>query len=196
MANLHDLRMQAFQRLENKDAVFTGIYVRYFPKLLRFARFYVLTEADSENIIQDIFADIWTNMQLFDGVRNMDAYLFTLVKNRCIDYLRNQVAKNEKEQDLQGIAGKEIEFKLFSLQQVDETLLSVDDVENLLNDAIGKLPDRCREIFVLSRMEGLKNREIANRLQISVSTVENQMTIAIRKLKYELRDYLPVLLFF
>ncbi|HCC53275.1 MAG TPA: RNA polymerase sigma-70 factor, partial [Porphyromonadaceae bacterium] len=69
-------------------------------------------------------------------------------------------------------------------------------VENLLNDAIGKLPDRCREIFVLSRMEGLKNREIANRLQISVSTVENQMTIAIRKLKYELRDYLPVLLFF
>ncbi|HCC53276.1 MAG TPA: RNA polymerase sigma-70 factor, partial [Porphyromonadaceae bacterium] len=84
--------MQAFQRLENKDAVFTGIYVRYFPKLLRFARFYVLTEADSENIIQDIFADIWTNMQLFDGVRNMDAYLFTLVKNRCIDYLRNQVA--------------------------------------------------------------------------------------------------------
>ncbi len=188
--------MQAFQRLENKDAVFTGIYVRYFPKLLRFARFYVLTEADSENIIQDIFADIWTNMQLFDGVRNMDAYLFTLVKNRCIDYLRNQVAKNEKEQDLQGIAGKEIEFKLFSLQQVDETLLSVDDVENLLNDAIGKLPDRCREIFVLSRMEGLKNREIANRLQISVSTVENQMTIAIRKLKYELRDYLPVLLFF
>ncbi|MDR0431141.1 MAG: RNA polymerase sigma-70 factor [Tannerellaceae bacterium] len=180
---------------ENKDAVFSEMYVRYYPKLLRFSKFYVLSEEDSENIIQDIFTEMWTQMELLKGIRNMDAYLFALVKNRCIDYLRNQVAIYEKKRNLQDVTGKELEFKLYSLQQVDE-MLFVDDVEKLLQSAINKLPKRCREVFLLSRSEGLKNREISERLQISVSTVENQMTIAIRKLKSELKDYLPVLLFF
>jgi RNA polymerase sigma-70 factor (ECF subfamily) len=181
---------------ENKDAVFSEMYVRYFPKLLRFARFYVISEEDAENIVQDIFAEIWTHMEMLGGIRNMDAYFFTFVKNRCIDYLREQVSVNDKKHKLQDITGKELEFKLYSLQQVDETLLSVDDVEKLLQSAINRLPERCKEIFLLGRMEGLKNREIAERLQISVSTVENQMTIALRKLKSELKDYLPLLLFF
>lgn len=178
-----------------KDA-FSGIYVRYFPKLLRFSQFYVLSEEEAENIVQDIFADIWGRMSVLDGIRNMDAFFFTLVKNRCIDYLRNQLPINDKRQKLQDVVGKELDFKLFSLQQIDESLLSVDEVEALLQNAIEKLPERCREIFILSRMDGLKNREIAERLHISVSTVENQMTIALRKLRTELKDYLPVILFF
>jgi len=179
-----------------KRDAFSGVYMRYFSKLLRFSRFYVLSGEEAENIVQDIFADIWGRMDVLDGIRNMDAYLFTLVKNRCLDYLRSQLPVNEKKHTLQDITGKELEFKLFSLQQVDENLLSVDDVEELLQHAIEKLPERCRKIFVLSRVEGLKNREIAERLQISLSTVENQMTIAIRKLKSELKDYLPLILFF
>ncbi len=186
-----------FQYSENRNSVvFSKIYMHYFPRLLRFARFYVLSEEESENIVQDIFADIWTNMNVFDSIHNIDAYLFTVVKNKCVDYLRNQVSFHEKKHKLQDIDGKELAFKLYSLQQMDENLLSADDVERLLNDAIEKLPERCREVFLLSRMEGLKNREIAERLQVSVSTVENQMTIALRKLKTELKDYLPLLLFF
>jgi len=185
-----------YQSSEKKNSIFTGIYIHYFPKLKRFSRFYILSEEDAENIVQDIFADIWADMNMLDGIRNMDAFLFTLVRNRCIDYLRRHVFLNDKKRKLQDVAGKELEFKLYSLQQMDESLLSVNDVEKLLNDAIDKLPERCREIFILSRMEGLKNREIAARLNITVSTVENQMTIAIRKLKVELKNYLPLLLFF
>ncbi len=61
--------------------------------------------------------------------------------------------------------------------------------------AINKLPERCRQVFLKSRIEGKKNREIANELNLTVSTVENQMTIALRKLRVELKDYLPLLLF-
>ena len=181
--------------ISNKD-IFSGIYVRYFPKLLRFSQFYVLSEEEAENIVQDIFADVWSRMEVLDGIYNMDAFLFTLVKNRCIDYLRNQLPVNDRKQKLQDVIGKELEFKLFSLQQIDESLLSVEEVEALLQSAIEKLPERCREIFMLSRIEGLKNREIAEQLHISLSTVENQMTIALRKLKTELKDYLPIILFF
>ena len=61
--------------------------------------------------------------------------------------------------------------------------------------AIDKLPERCRQVFLKSRIEGKKNREIADELDLSMSTVENQMTIALRKLRIELKDYLPLLLF-
>ena len=182
-------------KVANKE-IFSGIYITYFPKLLRFSHFYILSEEEAENIVQDIFADLWSRMEILDGIQNIDAFLFTLVKNKCIDYLRRQLSTGNKKHKLLDVTGKEYEFKLFSLQQVDEALLSVDDVEKLLQNAIEKLPERCREIFVLSRIDGLKNREIAEQLQISVRTVENQMAIAIRKLKSELRDYLPILLFF
>lgn len=184
-----------FQIADDKHRAFTGLYTRYYPKLFRFSRFYVLSEEDAENIVQDMFIYIWSHFEMLDGVRNMDAFLFTLIKNKCVDFLREQLPTYQKKHEIQDITGKEYEYRLFSLQQLDETELSVDDVEILLQNAIEKLPERCREIFLLSRMEGLKNREIAERMQITISTVENQMTIAIRKLKDELKDYLPFLFF-
>jgi RNA polymerase sigma-70 factor (ECF subfamily) len=72
---------------------------------------------------------------------------------------------------------------------------SDEEIEQILMTAINKLPERCRQVFLKSRIEGKKNREIANELNLTVSTVENQMTIALRKLRVELKDYLPLLLF-
>jgi len=181
---------------QEKNKVFTGIYRHYFPRLLRFARFYVLSAEDAENIIQDIFAYLWEHLEILDPVKNRDAFLFTLIKNKCIDHLRDQLAQSNKSEKLQDIIGKEYELKLYSLQQLEEASLSIKDIEQLVEDAVNKLPERCREIFLLKRSEGLKNREIADRLGISVNTVENQMTIAIRKLKAELKDHIPILLFF
>jgi RNA polymerase sigma-70 factor (ECF subfamily) len=70
------------------------------------------------------------------------------------------------------------------------------ELEALFKKSLNKLPERCREIFELSRFQGLKNREIAEMLHLSEKTVENQMTKAIRILKEELKDYLPLLTFF
>ena len=72
---------------------------------------------------------------------------------------------------------------------------SEEDIEKVIANAIDKLPERCREIFLKSRIEGMKYREIADELDISMNTVENQMSIALRKLRIELKDYLPLLLF-
>ena len=75
------------------------------------------------------------------------------------------------------------------------TFTSEEDIEKVIANAIDKLPERCREIFLKSRIEGMKYREIADELDISMNTVENQMSIALRKLRIELKDYLPLLLF-
>lgn len=186
--------MQQVNSLETQHS-FSQIYSTYFIKMTRFSQAYVISEEDAENIVQDIFVYLWEHPEVFRTIDNMDAFLFTLVKNRCLNFLKHSLYINEKKKTLQAAEEQEIQMNLYSLQQFDESFLTINDVENLINEVIDKLPERCREIFILSRMEGLKYKEIAERLHISVNTVENQMSIAIRKLKAELKDYLPLILF-
>lgn len=187
MENLH---MQ-----KNNKSDFSRVYSIYFPKLVRFAREFVLSTEDAENIIQDIFIYLWEHQELLDTLTNLNAFLFTLVKNKCIDQLRHRKLLERKREEFKIVLDKEIQLKLYALQQFDENALSNEDIEIILNNAINSLPEKCREVFILSRMEGLKNREIAERLNISAKTVENQMTTAIRKLRVELKDYLPLFIF-
>lgn len=187
MENLH---MQ-----KNNKSDFSRVYSIYFPKLVRFAREFVLSTEDAENIIQDIFIYLWEHQELLDTLTNLNAFLFTLVKNKCIDQLRHRKLLERKREEFKTVLDKEIQLKLYALQQFDENALSNEDIEIILNNAINSLPEKCREVFILSRMEGLKNREIAERLNISAKTVENQMTTAIRKLRVELKDYLPLFIF-
>lgn len=187
MENLH---MQ-----KNNKSDFSRVYSIYFPKLVRFAREFVLSTEDAENIIQDIFIYLWEHQELLDTLTNLNAFLFTLVKNKCIDQLRHRKLLERKREEFKTVLDKEIQLKLYALQQFDENALSNEDIEIILNNAINSLPEKCREVFILSRMEGLKNREIAERLNISAKIVENQMTTAIRKLRVELKDYLPLFIF-
>lgn len=171
---------------------FDRIYAIYFPKLVRFSKTYLLFQEDAENMVQDIFLKLWEHHDQipFDG--NLNAYLFTIVKNRCIDLLRKRCQTPDQHCSLSQVEYKEMEFKLYSLQRVDESRLSLSEIESIIRQAMDSLPPRCREIFRLSRMEGLKHKEIADRLNISVNTVEGQMSIALRKLKVALKDYLPL----
>ena len=179
----------------DKKSDFSRVYSIYFPKLVRFAREFVLSTEDAENIIQDIFIYLWERQELLNTLTNLNAFLFTLVKNKCIDQLRQQKLLERRKEEFKTVFDKEIQLKIYALQQFDENALSNDDIEIILNNAINSLPEKCREIFILSRMEGLKNREIAEKLNISTKTVENQMTTAIRKLRVELKDYLPLFIF-
>lgn len=180
------------QTLTNGKMDFDRIYAIYFPKLVRFSKTYLLFQEDAENLVQDIFLKLWEHQdQLpFDG--NLNAYLFTIAKNRCIDALRKHCLSGEHHYSLSEVKRKEVELKLYSLQRFDESGLSLPEIEQIIRHAVDMLPERCREIFWLSRMEGLKHKEIADRLHISVNTVEGQMGIALRKLKVALKDYLPL----
>ena len=81
------------------------------------------------------------------------------------------------------------------LQQFDENKLSETELEDIIQNAINSLPEKCREIFVLSRIEGLQYKEIASQLNISINTVENQMAIALKKLRIKLKENLPLYTF-
>jgi RNA polymerase sigma-70 factor (ECF subfamily) len=177
---------------------FSKVYIIYYPKLVRFSQTYVSSWQDAENIVQDVFLHLWEHWDIIDSLINMNAFLFMSVKNRCIDYLRKQTQFKQKEQplsDLQDLQEKELQLKLYSLQVLDENNLSREEIEAIITDAINSLPERCREIFILSRLEGLRHKEIAERLNISTNTIEGQISIALRKLKTKLKDYIPIFIF-
>ena len=165
---------------------FDRIYVMYYSRMLRFAKEYVVFEEDAENVVQDVFLLLWEKREVLDIRISLVSYLFSLVKNRSLDYLRHKVVAEEYKQELS--------FKLMSLEQLNYTFSSEEEIEKVIANAIDKLPERCREIFLKSRIEGMKYREIAEELNISANTVENHIAIALKKLRVELKDYLPLLL--
>ena len=166
---------------------FDRIYVMYYSRMLRFAKEYVVFEEDAENVVQDVFLLLWEKREVLDIRISLVSYLFSLLKNRILDYLRHKVVAEEYKQELS--------FKLMSLEQLNYTFSSEEEIEKVIANAIDKLPERCREIFLKSRIEGMKYREIAEELNISANTVENHIAIALKKLRVELKDYLPLLLF-
>ena len=181
-------------QVENTDILlkdvrnnFDKIYVLYYSRMFRFATEYVLFDEDAENIVQDVFLLLWEKREVLDIQISLVSYLFALVKNKSLDYLRHKVIADEYKQELSA--------KLTALELLNYSFTSDEEIEQILMTAINKLPERCRQVFLKSRIEGKKNREIANELNLTVSTVENQMTIALRKLRVELKDYLPLLLF-
>lgn len=175
---------------------FEHFYINWYSRAKCFAREYVLSEEDAENITQDVFLDLYQKQALLNDQINQVAYLFTSVKNKCIDYLRRKLLEQETAQKLQEELDLSLRMKFDSLESFDTEWGSEQKLEDVIQKALDSLPERCREIFIKSKLEGKKQKEIAEELCISVKTVENQMTIAYKKLKEELKDYLPLLLFF
>lgn len=166
---------------------FSELYLTYYPKLVRFAKEFVMLEEDAENITQDVFTALWERREYLDRIENMNAYLFRLVRNRCLDYLKHKIFEQRYIENIQTHYIIELNLKLQSLDRFDASDFSEEkDTAILVRAAINGLPKRCRDIFLLSRVEGLKYKEISERLGISVNTVECQMGIALKKLRMKL----------
>ena len=162
---------------------FEKLYKLYYPKMFAFAKNYVPANEDAENIVHDVFLTLWERKEEIEISFTLTTYLFTLVKNRCLNFLRHKLIEEE------------LGFKLYALEAFDYSYQSEEELQEIIRRALDTLPERCREIFIKSRIEGLKYKEISDELGISVNTVENQMVTALKKLRVALKDYLPLLLF-
>ena len=156
---------------------------------------YVLSDEDAENIVQDVFLELWEKKEILALPVNIIAYLFTAIKNRCIDLLRHRIVAKDTEDKMQAEYRLTLQMKYYSLEAFDNELFEEENIEQVLSKAIDSLPEKCREIFIKNKIEGKKQKDIAAELNISVNTVESQMGIAYKKLKSELKDYFPLFIF-
>lgn len=163
------LDLQAFERL----------FREHHPHCLAFAIHYTGDPYEAEEVVQLVFSQLWEKRESIMINGSERSYLFTAIRNTAISQWRKQNVRAEKELS-------------FGRMQDDIVHLSVQarELEQKLQLALEKLPERCREVFLLSRKEQLKYAEIATVMNISIKTVENQMGKALKILHQELREYL------
>ena len=180
---------------ECSNLSFEEIYEAYFAKMKRFSKEYVLSDEDAENIVHDVFLDLWEKWDTFSTKNNMFAFLFISVKHKCIDFLRHRAIMQKAETEIVEEYQMSLRLNYSALEAFSAHLSDPDDVERMVMKAINSLPEKCREIFIKNKLEGKKQKEIAAELNISINTIESQMAIAYKKLRMELKDALCLLLF-
>ena len=188
------MKIKAFPE-QREETRFEDIYLSYFSKMKYFAKEYVISEEDAENIVQDVFVELWENKEMLNMHMNLIAYLFTTIKNKCLNHLRHKLVVQETASKLQEEYTISLRINLDSLEAFDNNLFSDQDIEKIISRALDTLSEKCRTIFIMSKIEGKKQKEIAQELNISINTIETQMGIAYKKLRIELKDYFPILLF-
>ena len=163
--------------------LFSKLYVSYYARLVRFASLYVGAMGDAENIVQDFFLYLWERKEILPELQQPDAYLFSAVKHRCLNFLRSQLSIVDRRQPLSDIMEQEFKLKLYSLQLLDDSQMSIDEVEKQICRAIDSLPERCREVFIRIREEKQSYAQVADELGISVKTVDAQLQKALTRLR-------------
>lgn len=160
---------------------FDKIFRTHYTLLCNVANSIVKDERHSEDIVQDVFLRFWKRKEKALDINNLKAYLYKATVNASFDFLsrnRNRISLDELKMNPPSTSGN------------PENEIQRKELEMQVERAIDRLPPKCRTIFILSRFEGLKYREIASQLDISVKTVENQMGIALERLRSDLRGHL------
>jgi RNA polymerase sigma-70 factor, ECF subfamily len=180
---------------EGNIKVFEAIFMQLAAKLERFAFQYVANQEEASDIVQNVFLVLWERKEQLLENTNLNNYLITLTKNQCLNYLKHEkVLRNFATE--QNLRWKELEINYFALEQFNENKIQIDELNKAIQDALDSLPGQCREIFMMSRNEGMKYQEIAEKLKISVKTVEKKMSISLNIFREALKDYYAILLLF
>ena len=169
------------------ESALESLFRDHFTGLCQFAVGYVKDGEVAREIVQDAFVNLWEKRHTIDLAKPVKSYLATTVRNRCLNHLRDN---------------KKFSSDLLALENLsDETVykpadkLVESDLARQITHAIDELPEKCREIFILSRHRNLRYQQIADHLQISVKTVETQMSKALQHMRVRLAEYLPLILF-
>ncbi len=167
------------------EKYFEEIFREYFIPLTSFAGKYTRDLDEAKDIVHQVFGNLWEKRKDLHVETSIRSYLFTSVHNRCLNYIRD----NKKFVEA-GLPDGESNLYAY----IDhEDYLENEELRNRIHQALDQLPEKCRRIFVLSRFEEKKYREIASELDISIKTVETQMSKALKILKEKLADYLGII---
>ena len=161
---------------------FESLFRQYYAPLCQFAIKYVNDKDIAGELVQDFFYQYWKNKETMAMPRSLKAYMYISVRNNSLKYLRHQ---NIRQKYAAKLAENMREDSENTIQQTLET----QDLQNKINEILNELPERCATIFRMSRYEGLKYKEIAEALSISIKTVEANMGKALQSLREKLDKY-------
>lgn len=165
------------------EAAFRQLFDLFTPGLLRFS-FSILKKKElSEEVVSDVFFKVWIHRTKMPEIENFKAYLYTSSRNTALNYL-------DKEKRHKAVQLEDLEVPLQINEICPESELISKEMQEAIGKAIDRLPERCKLIYSLAKIEQLKYKEIAQILDISVKTIDHQLTIAIKKIGEEIRSFI------
>jgi RNA polymerase sigma-70 factor (ECF subfamily) len=168
-----------------REDSYNTLFNEYYMVLTVFAKTY-LGEMDlAREIVQDMFVRLYESRHLLENVDSLKSYLYRSVRNSCLNFLKSSKIHHKHKERIR-LEQSDAEYDI--LEEIQES-----ELEQRIFQVVSTLPGRCRQIFRMSRVEGLKNDEIAQQLSISKRTVETQISRALKTLRVELASYLTVL---
>ncbi len=178
-------------RLSQGDkSVFNIVFEQYYEMLYHLSYQYLCNEAEVKEIVQDSFTKLWEVRSELAPNSNIRNFLFTITKNNCLNVLkRRQFLIKEHEK----IKWMEMHYAYESLSRMGSDFMEFEELKERVERAIQRLPEHCQKVFLMSRFEDKKNKEIADELNISIKTVEAHLTKALKLLRLDLKDLLPTL---
>ena len=150
---------------EGDQKSFDQVFLHYYPKVQLFINGIIHQKEDSENISQGLFVQLWRSRTSLAHIQNFDSYLFTMAKHAAFHYLRKEVYHSTESID--NVQSQE--------DYSSEDEIMAESLLEYIRNAIDKMPEKQKEIFLMSRRDGLSNEEIARKLHISKRTVENHI---------------------
>ena len=163
---------------KDQETPLEELYNYYYPRLYEFSRSFLKLEEGIDDILQEVFIRIWQHRKKIKDTASFNAFIFTITRNLLLNELRSRLNQENLKNEIRRLSiAREYEG-------MDEAEFK--DLKSRVDTLVGELPERQKEIFLLSRSQGLSHKEIAARLEITTKTVEYHISLAIKSLKTRL----------
>jgi RNA polymerase sigma-70 factor (ECF subfamily) len=175
---------------DGDENTFKLLFHGYFERICCFARDYVCDVEVARELAQETFIKLWEIRTSLDDGSDIPALLFTIVRNNALNYLKHLTIRDKFRQfSEQQYAERQLNLMALTDLQVEEIFKR--DMQQKIDEAVDDLPEKCREVFLMSRNFGMSYREIATQLNISIKTVENHISEALKKLRKKINPGQP-----
>lgn len=177
-----------FEKIRSGDTeAFEYAFRKYAPRLEAFARKYTNDAAEAEDMVQNVFLKLWERREWLENI-SLPSFLFLLTKNSALNYLKHRQVADAVEQRIPDAALIE---QLYTIDFVPDpsSLLQQKELSASIDRIMDELPPKCKEAFVMSRLNGLRNREIASQMNITEKVVEKHIARALKRFREGLRQF-------
>ncbi len=169
--------------------IFNQLFADYQKKFIRFANLYVRDEDIAEDFTMEAFMQYWEKRHTLKKDSNIPAYILTIIKNKCLNYLQHIQIKEEVSGQLKKHAEWELNTRISTLEACNPEELFTAEVREIVNRTLTNLPEQTRRVFIMSRYENKSYKEIAETFGMTIKGVEYHIIQALKKLRVNLKDY-------
>lgn len=169
---------------------FNKLYNEYNDRFIRFAFGYVRDIAVSEDFVSEAFVSYWENIHKLEPDTNPPAYILTIIKNKCLNYLKQQQTHNRIAEELKKHSDWVTQTKINNLEACDPDLLFREEIQTIINETLNRLPKRTRKIFLLNRNDGFSYEEIAEKMNLSIKSIEYHISKVLSQMRVSLKDFI------